>query len=122
MIGYEKTHRDELARHRKEMFGDGPRRAFSSMLWEIEAPEYDNGRAFMTARQALAVAMESEQKAHRFFVEAIPHIRDTQARTLFEDLRDEEIVHQSLVQKELDALPPEAKIGREEFVDEPVAQ
>ena len=75
----------------------------------------------MTARQALLVALESEQKAHSFFMEAIPHIRDTEARALFEELRDEEVLHQKLVSEELAALPAETKID-EDLVDEPVAQ
>jgi rubrerythrin len=122
MVGYEKTHRDDLARRRKELFGDTPQRVFSSMLWEVEAPEYDKVRAFMPVRQALLVALESEQKAHAFFVDAIPHVRDAKAHALFDELRDEEIVHQTLVQKELDALPPESRTDAADFADEPVAQ
>jgi erythrin-vacuolar iron transport family protein len=122
MIGYEKKHGEELAKRRSELFASARSHVDSSMLWEVEAPEYDKVRAFMTARQALLVALESEQKAHAFFVDAIPHVRDAQARALFEELRDEEIIHQTLVQKELSALPPEPHLAAGDFADEPVAQ
>ncbi len=122
MVGYEKKHRDDLAKRRSELFASAKSRVDSSMLWEIEAPEYDKVRAFMTARQALLVALESEQKAHAFFVDAMPHLGDAQARALFEELRDEEIVHQKMVEKELSALPPESLLDAGDFADEPVAQ
>lgn len=122
MVGYEKKHAEDLAKRRSELFASAPSHVDSSMLWEVEAPEYDKVRAFMTARQALLVALESEQKAHAFFVDAIPHVRDAQARALFEELRDEEIIHQTLVQKELSALPPEPRLDAGDFADEPVAQ
>ncbi len=122
MVAYESRHREDLLSRRTAMFGDAPSRVDSSMLWEVEAPEYDKVRAFMTARKALLVALESEQKAHTFFVEVIPHVRDPKARALFEELRDEEIVHQNLVEKELSAFPLEPRLDAEDFVDEPVAQ
>ena len=122
MVGYEKKHRDDLAKRRAELFASARSHVDSSMLWEVEAPEYDKVRAFMSARQALLVALESEQKAYAFFVEVIPHVRDPQARILFEELRDEEILHQALVQKELSALPSEARLDAGDFADEPVAQ
>lgn len=122
MIGYEKKHGEDLAKRRSELFASAPSHVDSSMLWEIEAPEYDKVRAFMTARQALLVALESEQKAYAFFVDAIPHVRDAQAHALFEELRDEEIIHQTLVQKELSALPLEPQLDAGDFADEPVAQ
>jgi rubrerythrin len=59
----------------------------------------------MTARQALEIAMRCEQKAHAFFVEALPHVQDPQVITLFAELRDEEVHHQELVQREMRRLP-----------------
>jgi erythrin-vacuolar iron transport family protein len=122
MVSYEKKHRDDLAERRHRLFREAERRVDLSSLWDVEAPEYDKVRAFMTPRQALLVALESEQKAHRFFVDAIPHISDARARALFEEFRDEEISHQDLIRKEIARLPEDPEIDIDDYVDEPVAQ
>jgi rubrerythrin len=122
MVENETKHGKELSDRRHVLFGDTPGNVDRSEIWEVEAPEYDKGRAFMTAAQALHVALESEQKAHDFFVAAIPHIKDTKARELFEELRDEEIEHQKLVKLEMAKLPEEAAVDMDDYVDEPVGQ
>jgi len=45
-------------------------------LWDVEAPDYDRARAFMTARQAMQAALRSEEKAHAFLRAALPHFED----------------------------------------------
>jgi rubrerythrin len=92
------------------------------MLWEVEAPEYDEARAFMTPRQAMETALRAEEKAHGFFVAALPRISDTNVKRLFEELRDEEVEHQNLVKKELAKLPPGPDVNPEDYADEPVGQ
>ena len=121
MSGNEEKHRAELAARRKSLFGSAPSTVSRNMLFDVEAPEYDEARAFMTARAALQSAMRSEQKAHAFFVGALPAIRDRDVRALFDELREEEIEHQHLVQVELDKLPPDPRLGTADFADEPVA-
>jgi rubrerythrin len=93
-----------------------------AMLFDIEAPDYDQARAFMTPRQAMLAALSSETKAHAFFVAAIPAIQDAEVRALFEELRDEEIEHQDLVKAEIAKLPPDSPLSDEDFVDEPAPQ
>jgi rubrerythrin len=88
----------------------------------VEAPEYDEARASMSVRAALAAALRSEEKAHAFFVAALPAITDPQVRVLFEELREEEVEHQRLVRNELDKAPPEPQLPDEAWEDEPVAQ
>lgn len=122
MVGYERKHGGDLMNRRSVLFGSAPSRVDASALWEVEAPQYDKVRAFMSERQALLVALESEQKAHAFFVEAIPHVQDAQARGLFEELRDEEIAHQTMVERQLAALAPEPPLDAGDFADDPVAQ
>lgn len=122
MVGNETRHRDELEKRRVALFGNAPSRVDPLMLWEVEAPEYDKVRAFMSRRQSLFVALESEQKACAFFVGALPYVLDPEARALFEELRDEEIVHQQLVEKEIAALPPGVETDVNDNADEPVAQ
>jgi ferritin-like protein len=122
MAGNEAKHGEELARRRRNLFGDLPRRVDRSMLWDVEAPDYDTVRAFMPLRQALQVALDSEEKAHAFFVEALGHISDPQVRTLFAELREEEVLHQNLVRNELAKTPADPAADAESFADEPVAQ
>jgi rubrerythrin len=92
------------------------------MLWDVEAPDYDQARAFMTARQAMQAALQSEEKAHAFFVALLPQVHDPEVRALFTELRDEEAVHQSLVTNELVKLPPDPAVGPDAFEDDPTAQ
>ncbi len=122
MAGNETRHGAELSVRRTSLFRDDPRNVKRSMLWDVEAPDYDQARAFMSARRAMEVALESEIKAHNFFAQAIPNIHDPQVRALFEELCDEELQHQSLVRGQLKNLPPGPEIDPEGFVDEPTAQ
>jgi len=122
MIRNEKKHGEDLARRRIELFGDTEMKVDRSMLWEVEAPEYDMVEMFMPARAALLVALDAEKKAHRFFLDAIPHVTDPDVRALFEELRDEETEHQNLVRKELAKLPESAGIDDGIYADDPVPQ
>ncbi|MBZ5498073.1 MAG: ferritin family protein [Acidobacteriia bacterium] len=122
MIGNEARHEAELSVRRRSLFENAPRLVKRSMLWDVEAPDYDQTRAFMSARQAMGVALQSEIKAHDFFESALPHIKDPEVRTLFEELRQEELQHQVMVRRELEKLPPDSGIDPEAFVDEPTAQ
>jgi rubrerythrin len=122
MIRNEARHEAELSARRNALFANAPRVVKRSMLWDVEAPDYDQTRAFMSARQAMDVALLSEIKAHNFFAEALPHIEDPQVRVLFEELRDEELLHQSLVQKQIQRLPPDPEVDPDDFSDEPTAQ
>jgi len=121
MAGNEAKHGEELRDRRKKLFGDAASRVRREMLWDVEAPEYDQARAFMSPRAAMQVALDSEIKAHGYFVGALAHIQDPGVRQLFEELRDEEVFHQDLVRKELAKLPPGPEPSAEDYVDEPVA-
>jgi rubrerythrin len=76
----------------------------------------------MSARQAMEVALASEAKAHQFFVRAIPHLADHEVKTLFQELRDEELLHQSLVREAMRSLPEKEEPDPGDYEDEPVAQ
>lgn len=117
----ETKHGEELAIRRKARFGDEPRTVTRAMLWDVEAPEYDQARVFMSARHAMEVALDAETKAHDFFAGALPHVTDPEVRELFEELRQEEIEHQQLVNAHLAKLPPDT-VNPEDYADEPVSQ
>jgi rubrerythrin len=122
MAKNEEKHGEELRARRRSLFGDAPTRMSRSMLWDVEAPDYDQPRAFMSARQAMRVALASETKAHEFFVNALPHIADPEVKRLFQELRDEEVLHQSLVREALRNLPEGEEPDPGDYEDEPVAQ
>jgi rubrerythrin len=122
MAKNEQKHGEELRARRHSLFGDAPARMKRSMLWDVEAPDYDEPRAFMSARQAMRVALVSETKAHEFFVNALPHIADPEVKRLFQELRDEEVLHQSLVREALRNLPEGEEPDPGDYEDEPVAQ
>ena len=118
----EAKHGQELATRRSQLFGEAARAVTRAMIFDVEAPDFDEARAFMSPRQAMKAALASEVKAHAFFVGAIPALKDAQVRALFEELRDEEVQHQALVKAELAKLPPDSGLSDDDFVDEPTAQ
>jgi erythrin-vacuolar iron transport family protein len=121
MAENERKHGEELRARRQRLFADAPRRVTRALLWDVEAPDYDQPRAFMTARQAMEVALRSEAKAHEFFVQALPHVSEPEVKQLFKELRDEELVHQSLVNEAMRNLPPTDASDASDYEDEPVA-
>ena len=100
MARNEKRHGDELAARRRALFGEAPSRVTADMIEDVEAPGSGTPRPFMSPRHALEVAMESEIKAYEFFDQALPGITDPAVRELFEDLREEERIHQGLLEKQ----------------------
>lgn len=100
MARNEQRHGEELAGRRRALFGDAPSRVTADMIEDVEAPDTGKPRPFMSPRHALEVAMLSEIKAWEFFDRALPSIRDADVRHLFEDLRDEEAIHQGLLEKQ----------------------
>jgi rubrerythrin len=122
MVANETKHRDDLFVRRQAMFPEEGSQMRLSMLWDVEAPEYDKARAFMSARQAMEVALECEKKAHDYFDQALKNVADREVRKLFEELREEELEHQRLVQRQMEKLPPDSGANPEDYADEPSAQ
>jgi rubrerythrin len=121
MLDVEGKHEKKLSARRTELFGQQPRTVRREMIFDIEAPEYDEARATMSVRQALEASLRSEQKAYAFFEAALEVVQNKEVRALFEELRDEEREHQQLVEKEIAKLPADAAIQAEDVEDEPVA-
>jgi rubrerythrin len=122
MAGNEAKHGADLAERRRKLFANEPSEVKRSMLWDVEAPDYDKTRAFMSVRQCMQVALQCEVKAHDFFVAALEHITNPDVLKLFTELRDEEVLHQQLVKKEMQALPQTPDVDPDDYADEPVAQ
>jgi rubrerythrin len=114
MAGYEAKHGAELAERRRELFGDVPARITAELLDDAEAPDRGTPRVFMSARQAMEVALASEEKAWDFFDGALRHVTDAKIRALFEELRDEEARHAAMVRERLERLPPGPDVEEDE--------
>jgi rubrerythrin len=122
MAANEIKHAEKLAARRMILFGDEPTTADTSVLYDIEAPEFDAARAFMSIRAALDVAMESEVKAYDFYNEALDRITDAEVQSLFVELREEEAHHQELIRETMAKVPAGDGFDPDDFVDEPAAQ
>lgn len=122
MVVNETKHGMQLAEKRRALFGNESSRMRREMLWDVEAPDYGEARAFMSPRQAMETAMRSEVKAHDFFAAALDRISDPDVRALFEELREEEVEHKHLLAKEMAKLPPTPDVNPDDYADEPVAQ
>jgi rubrerythrin len=105
MAGFERKHGDELRARRRALFQDAPARVTLDQLDDAEAPDRGAPRVFMSARDAVEVALASEEKAWAFYDGALPQVSDPSVRILFEALRDEEALHQSLLRRRLVGMP-----------------
>jgi rubrerythrin len=114
MAGYEAKHRDELASRRHALFGDAPRTITKAHLDDVEAPDRGKPRPFMSGRQAMEVALASEEKARDFFSSALRSVTDARVKDLFMVLRDEEEQHMRLVRSRLEKLPPGPSVDADE--------
>ncbi len=122
MISCEAKHGKELGAKREELFGDQPTNVDRSMLWEVEAPGYENAKSFMTIRDALEVALAAETKAYEFFDGALPAVEDPEVRELFIELRQEEVEHMQMVRDQMKRAPEGDGFDPGDFADGPVAQ
>jgi rubrerythrin len=120
MAGYEAEHAAQLKNRREKLYGKVPSRVNADMIWDIEAPGEGAVRSYMSPKQAMEVAMESEVKAYNFFDKALAFVKDTEVKKLFEELRAEENQHKELLKKRIAATPEsEGPDLTDDDVDEP---
>jgi len=105
MVTYETKHGEQLAARRRSLFKDAPRRVRMEMFDDVEAPDRSAPRTFMSARDAMEVAIASEEKARDFFAAALKQVKDPEVRALFSELRAEEEEHRKLLAERLKKLP-----------------
>jgi len=114
MASYEARHGAELKERRKKLFGTAPASVTIDLLDDVEAPDRGKPRVFMSARQAMEVALKSEEKAWDYFDAALKHVKDPDVKKLFEELRAEEVQHQDYIKKALANLPPGPDVEEED--------
>jgi rubrerythrin len=122
MAANEVKHAEKLSAQRASLFGSEPTTADASLLYDIEAPEFDSARAFMSMQAALDVAMESEIKAYEFYDGALPLVEDPKVKELFVELRDQEKLHQEMIEDVRAKMPKGEDFDPDDFVDAPAAQ
>jgi rubrerythrin len=118
MAANEVRHGQQLAERRRQLFGDAARTVTRDMLFQVEAPDLGEVRVFMSARQAMEVALASEQKAREFFERALQAVSDPEVRAVLVELREEEVQHEAWVRTRLEKLPPGPDLEEDE-ADEP---
>jgi erythrin-vacuolar iron transport family protein len=118
MAGYEAKHCEQLKARRGKLFGRQKVRVSLDLLEDVEAPDRGKPRVFMSARQALEVALESEEKAFDFYAGALKQVKDAKVKKLFADLKAEEVVHKRLIKARLVKLPTGPDVEESE-ADEP---
>jgi rubrerythrin len=118
MAANEEKHHAELVARRKELFPRQKVRVSADMLDDVEAPDRGKPRVFMSARQAMEVAMESEEKARDFFAEARKHVKDPKVKKLFAELEAEEQKHHKTLADRIRKLPKGPDVEESE-ADEP---
>jgi len=118
MAKNENLHGSELKARREALFPGEPRTVGREMLDDVEAPDWSKAGVFISARQALEAALESEQKAHAFFAQAVPYLGEEEVRKLFRELAAEELKHQALLRGKLKGLPRGPDL-EPEMADEP---
>lgn len=122
MMTCEAKHGEELSSKRKELFADQPVSVDRSLLWDVEAPGFENAKSFMTLQDALDVALAAETKAFEFFDGALPEVSDPEVRELFTELRQEEVEHMQMVREQMKKVPEGDSHDPGDFADEPKAQ
>jgi len=122
MSDNEVKHAEVLVAQRSDLFGSEPTTADASMLYDVEAPDYDGARAFMSIQDALEVALNAEIKAYEFYHDALPSVSDKSVKKLFERLRDEEVQHQKMIKEIMAKVPDMDVFDPNDFADDPTAQ
>jgi erythrin-vacuolar iron transport family protein len=122
MARVEEIHRARLAERRQSLFPGEVPSPMPARVFDVEAPEFDEVRVFMSVERALQTALAAEEKAYEFFARAIPEIEHSEVRALFTELRDEEVEHQALVKQEMARISAEPSENEDAYGDDPVAQ
>lgn len=118
MAENEAKHGTDLLERRIALFGKVPMKLKLEDLYDVEAPEMGAPRHGMSTVQAFELGLEAEQKAYDFYDMALPGITDSEVRTLFTELRDEEQEHVEMLREQMAKLPASASVETENDPDD----
>jgi erythrin-vacuolar iron transport family protein len=120
MAENEAKHGREIAKRRKELFGDTPATVTLDDLFDMEAPEVGAPRSTMSTAQAYEIGIAAEKKAFAFYDQSLPAITNPEIVELFTELREEEIEHVKMLRDAMAKLPPDAYVEDElDYDDSP---
>ncbi len=111
MIDNESKHRRQLEARRDVLFRHDPQRIDNSVVDKTWLPDPGEIDSELSVREAMEVALRAEIRSGEFYAAASAHVKDSDVRALFEELREEEAEHEAEVRKILASLPP-APAGR----------
>lgn len=100
----EAKHAHQLKQKRTQLFGQTPIRISPMSVWNIEAPEENLPRPQMSIAQAFQIALDAEKKAWEFFDKSLKFVLNEDVKNLFEELRDEEMLHKELLENQMKKL------------------
>jgi rubrerythrin len=118
MAKNEAKHGTELLERRMARFGKTPMKVKLVDLFDVEAPDMGAAHRGMSTVQAFELGLTAEKKAYDFYDMALPGITDPEVRTLFTELRDEELEHVEMLKEAMAKLPSSASIEIENDPDD----
>jgi rubrerythrin len=101
MAGLEEVHRRQISAVRDKLFGDAPATTSNAYAWEVENPDFDAISPDLSLRAAYQLAIDTETRAHDYYAGALEYASDPTMIELLEDLRDAELEHRRLLEREL---------------------
>ncbi|MCP4897011.1 MAG: ferritin family protein [bacterium] len=104
MAGLEELHRRQITKVRIELFGEAAPTTTNAHAWEVETPDFDAIPADVSLKAAYEIAIGVEIKAHDYYAGALEYATDPKMVSLLENLRDAELKHKALLEKEMGAL------------------
>lgn len=118
MAANERKHGDDIAERRFALFGAKRPKVKLDDIFDVEAPDAGSTRWDMSTLSAFRIALFSEQKAYAFYDAALPGVKHTAVKALFEELRAEEAEHVRMIEEIIAKLPAEAARELEDEDDE----
>jgi rubrerythrin len=110
----ESKHGEQIAARRLALFGDQRPNVKLDDIFDVEAPDVGAPSRNMSVLKAYWVALRSEKKAFAFYDQALRYVTQPEVKALFEELRDEEAEHVSMVEALIAKLPPSARLDLED--------
>ena len=110
----EGKHGEEIARRRLALFGETRPNVKLADIFDVEAPDVGWATWRMSPLKAYWVALTAERKARDFYDQALRYVTNPEVKTLFEELRDEEVEHVRMCEELIAKLPQSAKSDLED--------
>lgn len=114
MVVNENKHGEQLAERRLALFGEQKARVTIDDIFDVEAPSMGDVRWNMSVLKAYQLALYAEQRAFAFYDEALEYVTQPDVKALFEELREEEAEHVSMIVKIIARLPKSAEVELED--------